>query len=200
MANLTIGISDLKVCRPPDVLVTYALGSCVGICLLDSATGVGGMSHIMLPDSTQATNGAATPMRFADTAIPMLVNEMVKMGANRSRIRAKIAGGAVMFAATSDRFNIGERNIAAVKSALAVGKRVRGGAHLAEVRVGTDMDLTNHLQIIVQHFVKVHTVLSCFCQNHRKMKTHCPNIKPSHKDRLVIFICRFHATPLIPRA
>ena len=99
MANLTIGISDLKVCRPPDVLVTYALGSCVGICLL-------------------ATNGAATPMRFADTAIPMLVNEMVKMGANRSRIRAKIAGGAVMFAATSDRFNIGERNIAAVKSAL----------------------------------------------------------------------------------
>ena len=118
MANLTIGISDLKVCRPPDVLVTYALGSCVGICLLDSATGVGGMSHIMLPDSTQATNGAATPMRFADTAIPMLVNEMVKMGANRSRIRAKIAGGAVMVAATSDRFNIGERNIAAVKSAL----------------------------------------------------------------------------------
>ena len=39
MANLTIGISDLKVCRPPDVLVTYALGSCVGICLLDSVAG-----------------------------------------------------------------------------------------------------------------------------------------------------------------
>ena len=56
MANLTIGISDLKVCRPPDVLVTYALGSCVGICLLDSVAGVGGLSHIMLPDSTQATN------------------------------------------------------------------------------------------------------------------------------------------------
>lgn len=54
MANLTIGISDLKVCRPPDVLVTYALGSCVGICLLDSVAGVGGLSHIMLPDSTQA--------------------------------------------------------------------------------------------------------------------------------------------------
>ena len=79
MANLTIGISDLKVCRPPDVLVTYALGSCVGICLLDSVAGVGGLSHIMLPDSTQATNGAATPMRFADTAIPMLIREMVKL-------------------------------------------------------------------------------------------------------------------------
>lgn len=118
MANLTIGISDLKVCKAPDVLVTYALGSCVGICLLDSASGVGGMSHIMLPDSTQATNGASTPMRFADTAIPMLINEMAKLGASRSRLKAKIAGGAVMFATTSDRFNIGERNIAAVKSAL----------------------------------------------------------------------------------
>lgn len=118
MANLTIGISDLKVCRPPDVLVTYALGSCVGICLLDSVAGVGGLSHIMLPDSTQATNGAATPMRFADTAIPMLIREMVKLGASRNRIKAKIAGGAVMFATASECFNIGERNIQAVKAAL----------------------------------------------------------------------------------
>lgn len=118
MANLTIGISDLKVCRIPDILVTYALGSCVGICLLDSSAGVGGMSHIMLPDSTQATNGANTPMRFADTAVPMLINEMTKLGANRSRLKAKIAGGAVMFTPANDRFNIGERNIAAVKSAL----------------------------------------------------------------------------------
>ena len=102
MANLTIGISDLKVCRPPDVLVTYALGSCVGICLLDSVAGVGGLSHIMLPDSTQATNGAATPMRFADTAIPMLIREMVKLGASRNRIKAKIAGGAVMFATAAE--------------------------------------------------------------------------------------------------
>ena len=50
MSNITIGIGDLKVCRAPDVLVTYALGSCVGICLLDSVVGVGGLSHIMLPE------------------------------------------------------------------------------------------------------------------------------------------------------
>lgn len=118
MANLTIGISDLNVCTPPDVLVTYALGSCVGICLMDSVAGVGGLSHIMLPDSKQVTNGAAMPMRYADTAIPMLVNKMTMLGANRSRLKAKIAGGAVMFATTSDRFNIGERNIQAVKAAL----------------------------------------------------------------------------------
>lgn len=118
MSNITIGISDLKVCRKPDVLVTYALGSCVGICLMDTIAGVGGMSHIMLPDSTQAVNGAATPMRFADTAIPMLVHEMTLMGANRSRLTAKIAGGAVMFSTASDRFNIGERNVSAVKDVL----------------------------------------------------------------------------------
>ena len=81
MANITIGIGDLKVCKSPDVLVTYALGSCVGICLLDSSAGVGGLSHIMLPDSTTGVNSAANPMRFADTAIPMLIREMERLGA-----------------------------------------------------------------------------------------------------------------------
>ena len=81
MSNFTIGIGDLKVCKVPDVLVTYALGSCVGICLLDSTAKVGGLSHIMLPDSTAGVNGASAPMRFADTAIPLLIREMEKLGA-----------------------------------------------------------------------------------------------------------------------
>ncbi len=118
MLNHIVGISDLKVCKSPDVLVTYALGSCVGICMVDELTGVGGLSHIMLPDSTQSLSGKELPMRFADTAIPMLIDQLVLHGANRSRLRAKIAGGAVMFAAANDRFNIGERNIAAVTEAL----------------------------------------------------------------------------------
>lgn len=118
MSNITIGISDLKVAKSPDVLVTYALGSCVGICLLDSYSGIGGMSHIMLPDSKATSNGASTPMRFADTAIPMLVRQMKALGADISRLTAKIAGGAVMFAVSNDKFNIGERNVAAVKEAL----------------------------------------------------------------------------------
>lgn len=118
MGNLTVGISDLKVCKAPDVLVTYALGSCIGICMVDEATGVGGLSHIMLPDSTQSTNGKDMPMRFADTAVPMLINQLVALGASRSRLKAKIAGGAVMFATSNDRFNIGERNIVAVTEAL----------------------------------------------------------------------------------
>ena len=119
MANLTIGIGDLKVCRVPDVLVTYALGSCVGICLLDSTAKVGGLSHIMLPDSTAGVNGVAAPMRFADTAIPLLIREMEKLGASRGRLRAKIAGGATMFAIANDKFNIGDRNVVKVKEMLA---------------------------------------------------------------------------------
>ncbi len=118
MASFTVGISDLKVCRAPDTLVTYALGSCIGICMVDEAVGIGGLSHIMLPDSTQSMNGKDMPMRFADTAVPMLIEKLVAMGASRSRLRTKIAGGALMFAATGDRFNIGERNIEAVTAAL----------------------------------------------------------------------------------
>lgn len=115
--NITIGIGDLKVCRAPDVLVTYALGSCVGVCLLDSAVSVGGLSHIMLPESS-GMSAASTPMRFADTALPMLIQQMESMGASKARMQAKIAGGATMFATASDKFNIGERNIAAVKKIL----------------------------------------------------------------------------------
>lgn len=118
MTNITVGISDLKVCRAPSVLATYALGSCIGICLIDKTSGIGGLSHIMLPDSTQSDGGRTTPMRFADTAIPLLVRAMTDMGARRSSLQAKIAGGATMFSTSSDRFNIGERNIAAVREAL----------------------------------------------------------------------------------
>lgn len=118
LANLVVGISDLKVCKVPDSLITYALGSCVGICLFDKVRGVAGMSHIMLPDSTQMKNSTIQAMKFADTAVPLLVNEMKRFGAQPSSLTAKIAGGALMFATTSDKFNIGERNVAAVKQVL----------------------------------------------------------------------------------
>ena len=116
---ITVGISDLNVARAPDVLVTYALGSCVGICLYDSFTRVAGLSHIMLPSSARSRD-KSQPARYADTAIPMLIQRMVAAGANKSRLRAKIAGGAKMFATVSDNSlsNIGQRNVAAVKETL----------------------------------------------------------------------------------
>lgn len=119
MSNITIGIADLNVARPPDTLVTYALGSCVGICLYDQTARVAGLSHILLPQSGQIP-GNKTPMKFADTAIPMLMVKMQAMGARPNQLKAKIAGGAQMFAATGNASiaNIGARNVAAVKATL----------------------------------------------------------------------------------
>ncbi|MGN0596789.1 MAG: chemotaxis protein CheD [Ruminiclostridium sp.] len=117
--KLTIGISDWKICRSPDVLVTYALGSCVGICLYDKVTKIAGLSHIMLPDSKSIVcDTNLNRMKFADTAIVDMYQKMVASGASPSRLTAKIAGGALMFATTNDKFNIGERNVTAVKQAL----------------------------------------------------------------------------------
>jgi chemotaxis protein CheD len=111
MAILQVGMADLKVAKAPDVLSSAGLGSCIGICLWDPITFVGGLAHIMLPSSTLArkTDNRA---KFADTAIPLLVEEMEKAGAARIRLVAKIAGGAQMFALTeaSSIMKIGERN------------------------------------------------------------------------------------------
>lgn len=121
MSNIVVGISDLNICKGSDTLVTYALGSCIGICIFDSVTKVGGLSHIMLPSSTLNTQGVSNPMRFADTAIPMLIHKMEAAGALRVRMKAKIAGGAQMFSAIGNGSlaNIGARNIEAVKKSLA---------------------------------------------------------------------------------
>ena len=117
MAELIkVGMADYKVGRSPDSLISYGLGSCVGIALFDSVTKVGGLAHIMLPDSTQARS-AENIAKFADTALPAMLNEIIKLGANKSRITAKIAGGAQMFTFTNatDIMRVGERNAEAVR-------------------------------------------------------------------------------------
>lgn len=120
MSNLvTVGIADLNVVSAPDKLVTYALGSCVGICLYDSGKKIAGLAHIMLPLSTEATGGGTNKRRYADTGIKELVDMMSRKGALTMHMTAKIAGGAQMFNTTSAVFNIGERNVAAVKKVLA---------------------------------------------------------------------------------
>lgn len=111
-----VGISDMNVVRKPDALVTYALGSCVGICLYDRASGVAGLSHVLLPDSTMCPNDKNV-MKFADTAVKALIERMERAGARRTRITAKIAGGARLFG-TAEGIQIGDRNVAAVKAQL----------------------------------------------------------------------------------
>lgn len=121
--TLTVGIADLKVGKGDDILVTYALGSCVGICLYDAESKIAGLAHIMLPLSKDAAaTSKATPenrRRYADTGITELIQEMNLAGASTKNLTAKIAGGAQMFTASSAVFNIGERNLEAVKKMLA---------------------------------------------------------------------------------
>lgn len=114
-----VGMCDLKTAKPPQRLLTSGLGSCIGICLYDPVTRVGGMAHIMLPDSTQA-RGNINEAKFADTAIPLLIREMAALGAVKSRLVAKIAGGAQMFdfAGNSEVMRVGDRNSKAVAAKL----------------------------------------------------------------------------------
>jgi chemotaxis protein CheD len=112
--TIIVGMADLNVTRAPGVLTTLGLGSCVGIALYDPAVKVAGLAHIMLPDSKLIQNNSNTA-KFADTAIVRLLNDMMKLGAKRERCKAKIAGGAQMFAFTStnDNMRIGDRNVEA---------------------------------------------------------------------------------------
>jgi chemotaxis protein CheD len=116
---IRVGMADYKVGRAPASLISYGLGSCVGVTLYDSSMKVGGLLHIMLPDSTQARSNE-NPAKFADTGIPLMLKEIIALGAVRSRVVAKIAGGSQMFkfANATDIMRVGERNSQAVKVVL----------------------------------------------------------------------------------
>lgn len=118
--TIKVGMADLNICREPDCLTTIGLGSCVGIALYDSSTKITGLAHIMLPNSKEIKNNSNIA-KFADTGIVETVRLMEEAGAKRSKITAKIAGGACMFAFAlkdSDVLNVGERNVKAVKDTL----------------------------------------------------------------------------------
>lgn len=109
---IKVGMADLKTCLSPDGLTTLGLGSCIGIAIRDSATKIGGLAHIMLPDSTALRNAGQNIAKYADTGIAELVRQMEAQGAKRSRMTAKLAGGATMFAyeGKSNMVQVGLRN------------------------------------------------------------------------------------------
>ena len=118
---IKVGMADLKTCVSPNGITTLGLGSCVGIAVRDPVNKIGGLAHIMLPDSKAIRNGQQNIAKFADTGIEELVRQMEKLGAKRSRMFAKIAGGATMFVFQGNGSNIGQvgdRNVEAVKSKL----------------------------------------------------------------------------------
>lgn len=117
---IKVGMADWKTCSGDDGVTTLGLGSCVGVAIRDPQSGIGGLAHVMLPDSRDTSNNT-NRSKFADTCITDMVAEMVKKGANISRMVAKIAGGAQMFAfgsSKSDMVRVGERNVAACKKKL----------------------------------------------------------------------------------
>lgn len=117
---IKVGMADLKTCKSPDGVITLGLGSCVGIAIRDPITLIGGLAHIMLPDSTSIRNSQSNIAKFADTGIEELVRQMELLGAKRSRMVAKIAGGATMFAfeGKNNMMQVGDRNVEATKAKL----------------------------------------------------------------------------------
>jgi chemotaxis protein CheD len=116
-----VGLGELKVgSRPEQVLVCYGLGSCVGLTLYDPVAHVGVMVHVVLPDSSLSRGQDAPPGKFADTGVLAAIDEAVKAGANRSRLIARIAGGARMLnvVGAGSKLDIGARNAEAVRAAL----------------------------------------------------------------------------------
>lgn len=120
---IKVGIADLKVATAPEKISTSALGSCVAIMLFDPINKVGGMAHIMLPSAT-FSKIQSNPAKFADTAVPIMLEQMKELGAAQINIFAKIVGGAQMFAniLSEPLGNIGQRNVLAAKEALAKEK------------------------------------------------------------------------------
>ncbi len=127
---MTIGIADMKMAQREGVLITYALGSCIGICLHDPMLRLGALIHIMLPLNMEP--GRKNTMKYADTGIRETLRQMEAQGALRSRITAKIAGGAKMFETNGSALgNIGQRNIESVHLNLR-----KEGIHLLKEDVG----------------------------------------------------------------
>jgi len=116
---ILVGMADLNATKAPGALTTLGLGSCIGIAIYDPISKVAGLAHIMLPDSRSISNNSNVA-KFADTATAKLVFDMVKLGADRKRLKAKIAGGAQMFAfsSTNDNMQIGKRNAEASRAVL----------------------------------------------------------------------------------
>lgn len=109
--NLIVGVSDMKVSKDPHcMLVTYSLGSCIGIAVFDPVARAGGLLHYMLPESAlDSAKAAAKPFMFADTGIPRLFKAVYDLGGIKSRMRVLMVGGSQVMDQNGF-FNIGKRN------------------------------------------------------------------------------------------
>jgi chemotaxis protein CheD len=144
-AGIIVRMADLQVSDDPEAtLVTYALGSCLGVTVWDGVALVGGMLHVMLPSSGLDPGRAReNPERFVDTGIPLLFRSCYALGARKERMVTKVVGGASMVAeGASDRFQTGKRNYLALKQIL-----WRNGVMLEAEDVGGRVSRTLSLHV-----------------------------------------------------
>ncbi len=114
MQTINVKISDYQVTKAPIKLKTTGLGSCVGVVVFEPSKHVAGMAHVMLPSSELSRDLTFNLVKYADTALPVMVTELIQsFGVKRGHLKAKIAGGAQMFQFTgkSEALRIGLRNI-----------------------------------------------------------------------------------------
>jgi chemotaxis protein CheD len=138
---VVIGVADMVASNDPNAdLVTYSLGSCLGVTVYDPVTKVGGMLHLMLPDSSiDSGKGRSSPYMFVDTGVPRLFHTVYGFGGEKHRLVVKVAGGA-LFLDAARRFNIGERNLEALQATLAnaghgIHARDTGGTSSRTLRI-----------------------------------------------------------------
>lgn len=114
--NVNVGIGDVKFGTHPMILETRGLGSCVGVTMYDPTKKIGGLAHIMLPNSNPSeTITDTTKLRYANYALPFMVGKMILMGCFKENIVGKLVGGASMFKRNSPTLDIGKKNIEAVR-------------------------------------------------------------------------------------
>ena len=116
-----IGLAQFRVAKAPMTMVTMALGSCLGVVLYDETTNIGGLAHVMHPKRDLVKNNM-NKAKFVDSAISLMLNRMVKRGANRDKVVAKIFGGARMFKNVKGSpgvLQIGEKNAESARKTLA---------------------------------------------------------------------------------
>lgn len=115
-----VGMADLNVAIPPQKIRTSGLGSCVGVVIYDETTKICGMAHVMLPNSSLGKSETMNKAKYADTALDVLLDNLSNLGAKKSQLKAKLAGGSQMFkfSSSSEMMRIGPRNVEAVKEKL----------------------------------------------------------------------------------
>jgi chemotaxis protein CheD len=141
--RVVVGVGEMSVSNNPSItLSTYALGSCIGVVAYDPVYKVGGLLHLMLPESKISPEKAtAQPAMFADTGLPLLFRSLLGLKADLGRLRIFVAGGACVLT-TNDTFRIGERNIRATSDFLA-----RNNLSVRQSAVGGTINRTVHLNI-----------------------------------------------------